>query len=247
MPLLILTALIQIGLIIHVVRTGRPPFWVFVILFVPGIGSIAYCIVELLPELSNSLAARRTMRGVRKTLDPGGGLRQRKLEHRLSGSVDAARHLAGELMDSGRYAEAIDHYQSALTGLYEHDPDLMLGLSQAQFGNGDAEACKQTLELLKEKNPDYRSSDGHLLYAKALEQYGDLPAAEKEYAAVSAYYSGAEARVRYAQLLEKLQKADAAWAEYADILASAELAPTHFKKAQKKWIAAAKSALARLR
>lgn len=247
MPLIKLTALVQIGLIIHVVRTGRPPFWVFVILFVPGIGSIAYCVVELLPGLSNSLAARRAMRGVRKTLDPGGDLRRRELEHRLSGSVDAARHLAGELMDSGRYAEAIDHYQSALTGLYVHDPDLMLGLSQAQFGNGDAEACKQTLELLKEKNPDYRSADGHLLYAKALEQYGDLPAAEKEYAAVSVYYSGAEARVRYAQLLEKLQKADAARAEYADILASAELAPRHFKKAQQKWVAAAKSALARLR
>ena len=88
MPLIILTALVQVGLIIHVVRTGRPPFWVFVILFVPGIGSIAYCIVELLPEISNSLTARRAMRGVRKTFDPGGDLRRRKLEHRLSGSVD---------------------------------------------------------------------------------------------------------------------------------------------------------------
>ena len=247
MPLIILTALIQVGLIIHVVRTGRPPFWVFVILFVPGIGSIAYCIVELLPEISNSLTARRAMRGVRKAFDPGGDLRRRKLEHRLSGSVDATRHLAGELMDSDRYAEAIDHYRSALTGLYEHDPDLMLGLSQAQFGNGDAEACKQTLELLKEKNPDYRSADGHLLYAKAIEQSGDLPAAEKEYAAVSAYYSGAEARVRYAQVLEKLQKTDAARVEYEDILASAELAPRHFRKAQQEWIAKAKSAVARLR
>ena len=246
MPLIILTALVQIGLIIHVVRTGRPPFWVFVILFVPGIGSVAYCIVELLPELSNNLVARRAMRGVRKTFNPGGTLRRRQLEHRLSGSVDAARHLAGELMDSRRYAEAIDHYRSALTGLYEHDPDLMLGLAQAQFDNGDAAACKQTLELLKEKNPVHRSADGHLLYAKALEQEGDLSAAEEEYAAVSVYYSGVEARVRYAQLLEKLQKTDAARTEYADILAAAELAPRHFRKAQKKWLAEAKTALARL-
>ena len=247
MPLIILTALVQIGLIIHVVRTGRPPFWIFVILFVPGIGSVAYCIVELLPELSNNLVARRAMRGVRKTFNPGGTLRRRQLEHRLSGSVDAARHLAGELMDSRRYAAAIDHYRSALTGLYEHDPDLMLGLAQAQFGNGDAAACKRTLELLKEKNADHRSADGHLLYAKALEQEGDLSAAEEEYAAVSVYYSGVEARVRYAQLLEKLQKTDAARTEYADILAATELAPRHFRKAQKKWLAETKTALARLR
>lgn len=247
MPFIVLTAIVQIGLIIHVVRTGRPSFWVFVILFVPGIGSVAYCIVELLPELSNNLMARRAMRGVKKTFNPGGELRRRQLEHRLSGSVDAARHLASELMDSGRYAEAVDHYRSALTGLYEHDPDLMLGLSKAQFGNGDAEACKRTLKLLNEKNPEHRSADGHLLYARALEQGGDLAAAEEEYAAVSVYYSGAEARVRYAQLLEKRQKTDAARAEYADILTSAELAPRHFRKAQKKWLAESKAALARLR
>jgi hypothetical protein len=246
MPLLVLTAIVQIALIIHVMRTGRATYWIFILLFVPGIGAAAYFIIELLPELSNNFAARRAMRSIRKTFDPGGELRRRELEHRLSGSVDATRRLAGELIEKGRYAEAVDHYRAALTGLYEHDPDLMLGLAQAEFRNGDATAAKATLESLREQNPDYRSADGHLLYAMALQECDELQEAEAEFAAVAAYYSGAEARIRYAKLLETIGKVDEARDEYTDILAAAELAPRHFKKAQKTWLAEARSALTRL-
>jgi hypothetical protein len=173
-------------------------------------------------------------------------LRQRELEHQLSGSVDAARHLAQELIENGRYADAIQHYQSILTGIYEHDPDLMLGLAQAEFANDDAESSKQTLELLKETNPDYRSPEGHLLYARALEACGDLDKAEEEYAAVANYYPGVEARVRYAQLLERTEKLELALQEYVDIVAAAEMAPSHFRKVQKQWIALAKTGVSKL-
>jgi hypothetical protein len=246
MPLLILTAIVQVALIVHVMRTGRATYWIFVLLFMPGIGAAAYFIVELLPELSNSFAARRAVRGVRKTLNPGGDLRRRELEHRLSGSVDATRHLADELIEQRRFSEAVDHYRAALTGLYEHDPDLMLGLAQAEFFNSNATACKETLENMREHNPDYRSPEGHLLYARALQECGELQTAEEEFAAVAAYYPGAEARVRYAQLLEQVGKVAEARNEYTDMLSAAELAPRHFKKAQKTWLGEARSSLARL-
>ncbi len=246
MPLLILTAIVQIALIAHAMRTGRATYWIFILLFMPGIGAAAYFIVELLPEISNGFAARRAMRGVRKSLNPGGELRRRELEHRLSGSVDATRRLAGELIEQGRFAEAVDHYRAALTGLYEYDPDLLLGLAQSEFFNGDATACRETLESLREHNPAYRSSDGHLLYARALQECAELQAAEEEFAAVAAYYSGAEARVRYAQLLEQVGKVAEARNEYTDILSAAELAPRYFKKAQRAWLVEARSALARL-
>lgn len=246
MPYLIITYAIQLALIVHVMKTGRPYYWVFLLIFMPGVGAAAYVIVELLPELSNSYAGRRAMRNVRKTLNPGADLRQRELEHKLSGSVDAARHLAAELMEKGRFAEAIEHYEKALTGIYEHDPDLMLGLAQAQFGHGQPEASRQTLDELRDHNPDYKSSEGHLLYARTLQDCGDMDRAEEEFAAVAAYYPGAEARVRYANHLERMGKPDAAKQEYTELLAAAELAPRHFRKAQKKWLVEAKNSLARL-
>lgn len=238
--------IVQIALIVHVLKTGRPAYWVFIILIAPGIGSLAYFIVEILPEVSGSARARRTVRSVRKTIDPGAGLRQRELEHRLSGSVDAARHLAGELIDGERYQEAIEHYESALTGIYEHDPDLLLGLATAQFGAGQFAEARQTLDRLMQHNPDFRSADGHLIYARSAEACGDDDKALEEYAAVAAYYAGAEAQFRYGLFLEKTGKKDEALEQFADIVSAAELAPRHYRKAQREWINEAKEGVRRL-
>src|SRR5207302_1935924 len=83
----------------------------------------------------------------------------------------------------------------ALTGLYEHDPNLMLGLAQAQFGKGEASAARATLDELIRHNPDFRSPTGHLLYARALEAEGNVPKALEEYAVLAPSYPGAEASV----------------------------------------------------
>ena len=237
---------VQIGMIVHVMKTGRPFYWAWILILAPGIGAIAYLIAEILPEMQNSHKSRRALRGIKKTLDPGAELRRRQFENRLSGSVDSARYLAEELIEKGRYGEAIAQYQTALTGIYETDPDLLLGLATAQYGDGSPSDAKSTLDKLKEHNPEYRSPEGHLLYAKALEDTDELDQAEEEYAALAGYYPGVEARVRYAQLLERLGKSEQARQEYASILASAELAPRHFRKAQKKWLAEAKSGASRV-
>ena len=246
MPLLILSVIVQIGLILHVVRTGRPMYWIFIILIAPGIGSLAYAIVELLPDLSNSGQGRRAMRGIRKTLDPGGDLRQRQREHKLSGSVDAARHLAGELLESGQYDEAIEHYEKSLTGLYEYDPDLLLGLATARFANDEFEKARDALDRLIEHNPEFRSQDGHLLYARSVAACGDEDKALDEYKAVTAYYAGAEARLQYGLFLEKLGDKAAALAAFQEIISTAELAPRHYRQAQGSWISQAKSGIQRL-
>ena len=246
MHLLGISVILQIALVVHVFKTGRAMQWVYIIVFLPVVGSAAYLIVEVLPELFGHRTTRSAIRGIRKTLDPNADIRQREKQHRLSGSVDAARHLAGELVASGRFEEAIRHYEESLKGLYEHDPDLLLGLAQAQFGHGEFDKVQATLDTLKAHNPDYRSQDGHLLYARSAEECGDLAKAEEEYKAVAAYYSGAEARIRYARLLEKTGKANDAMTVYQDVVAAAELAPRHFRKAQKAWIAEAREGIKRL-
>ena len=62
---------------------------------------------------------------------------------------------------------------------------------------------KLTLERLIESNPDFKSADGHLLYARSLENLALLDDAIKEYEILSRSYPGEEARVRYGLLLQK--------------------------------------------
>lgn len=246
MPILVLSVLVQIALIVHVVKTGRPTYWVFIILIAPGIGSLAYVIVELLPELTSSGRTRSAFRNVRKTLDPTAELRRRERELRLSGSVDATRHLASELIEAGQYQQAIEHYEKALTGIYEQDPDLLLGLATAQFANQQFSEARATLDRLIQHNPDFKSAEGHLIYARSVEACGDVDKALEEYKAVAAYYPGAEARLRYGLLLEKRGDKDAALHEFEEILTAAELAPRHYRKAQQAWIKEARSGISRL-
>ena len=117
----------------------------------------------------------------------------------------------------------------ALTGLYQHDPNLMLGLAQAQFGKGDASAARATLDELIASNPDFRSPAGHLLYARALEAEGNTAKALEEYSVVAPAYPGAEAAVRYAQLLQAQGRTAEAQKVARELLEQARIAPAHYR------------------
>jgi hypothetical protein len=49
MPIALVLVLLDILLVYHAAKTGRLQPWAFIILMVPGIGAVAYVVVELLP------------------------------------------------------------------------------------------------------------------------------------------------------------------------------------------------------
>ena len=232
----ILSIAIQALLIIHAIKTGRNQIWIWVIALLPVAGPVAYIAVEMLPELFGSRATRRTLRSVKKALDPGADLRRYETEMRLTGDVASRQRYAAELFRQGRHDEAIAAYRQVLTGLYEHDPNLMLGLAQAQFAQGDAPGARATLDELIRLNPDFKSPHGHLLYARALETEGNVAKAIEEYRVVSHTYPGAEAAVRFAQLLKAQGQDEESRKVARELLDEARIAPPHYRRAQKEWL-----------
>ena len=236
---LILSVAVQVGLIIHVIKTGRNQIWIWVLALLSLPGAIAYIAVEVIPDLFRSRTAQRTTRGLRKAMDPARDLRRYESEARIAGNVASRQRYAEELTRHQRYDDAIAQYREALSGLYEHDPNLMLGLAQAQFGKGDAPAARATLDELIQRNPDFRSPAGHLLYARALEAEGNVSKALEEYAALAPAYPGAEASVRYAQLLSAQGRRAEAQKLVRELLEQARIAPGHYRRAQRAWLDAA--------
>jgi hypothetical protein len=237
MPILfIVSIVIQALLIIHCIKTGRNTIWIWVIALLSYAGIVAYVAVELLPDLFGSRTARRAGREVKKMLDPTGDLRKYEQQARVGNNVANQQRYADELVRQGRYDDAIAEYKKALTGLYEHDPNLMLGIARAQFEKGDAVATRTTLDDLIRMNPDFRSHDGHLLYARALESEGNFAKALEEYKALAPGYPGAEASVRYAQLLKSQGKPDESRKIAREVLDQARIAPAHYRRAQKFWL-----------
>jgi hypothetical protein len=237
--LFFLSLIIQVLLIVHVIKTGRNQIWIWVLALLSMPGAIAYIAVEVLPDLFRSRTAQRTARGLKKAMDPTADLRRFENEARVTGNVATRQRYAEELSRQGQYDEAITQFREALTGLYEHDPNLMLGVARAQFGKGDATAARTTLDELIRLNPDFKSPEGHLLYARALESEGNVPKALEEYRVLAFSYPGAEAAVRYAQLLKSQGRAEEAQKVAHDLLEQARIAPAHYRRAQKTWLDAA--------
>jgi hypothetical protein len=239
----ILSIAVQAGLIVHVIKTGRNMVWIAALALVPLVGSIAYVVVEILPELTAGRAARRAQSGVRRMLDPDRDLRQASAEVEISGNVDARRRLAEELYERSQYDAAIDVYQGGLKGIFEHDPTLLLGLARAQFAKSDFAAARATLERLSLQNPDFKSPEAQLLYARTLEAQDALDEAERAYAHAAGLYPGAEARLRYGLLLKRRGNLPEAQQVLKDLLDGARLGPKHYRKAQAEWLERARREL----
>lgn len=242
-PLLLLSYAVQALLVVHCFKTGRNTMWIWVLVFLPGVGALAYVAVEILPQLFGSRGAARAARGVRRAIDPGQNLRRLEAEARRTGDVASNQRYAEELLRSGRGSAAVEVYRQALRGLYEHDPNLLLGLARAQFAGGEAAAARTTLDTLIAHNPGFKSPEGHLLYARALEVEGNHARALEEYAELSKYYAGAEATVRYAQLQARTGRKAEARRTLEGLLDHARLAPRHYQRAQAEWLSSARREL----
>lgn len=246
MSLLLISYVIQALLIVHCIRTGRNQLWIWVLAMLPVASIIAYVAAELVPDLLRSRTTQRTVKGVKKALDPEADLRRLAQQAEISGGVDASQRYAEELVRLGRPGDAIGVYQRILRGLYEHDPNLLLGLARAQSAAGRPADARATLDTLIQRNPDYRSPEGHLLYARSLEQEGNAARALDEYRVLSGYYPGAEATVRYARLLRAQERGAEARTALKALLDQAAVAPAHYRRTQEDWLKQAERELAAL-
>ena len=236
MPTFLLSLAVQVALVVHVIKTGRDQRWIFLIVFLPIVGALAYIVVELLPGYRANLTTRRALRRISRAVDPERDLRQHHLEYQRSQNVNSTHRLAEELSRAGRHDEAAELYRNALIGVFEHDPVLLLGLARVLFEVCDHRGAREQLDLLIGCNPDFKSSEGHLLYARSLESEGDIERARTEYETLAGYYPGMEARVRLALMEKAAGKIERARAMMGRIIEDAEIAPAHFRKAQKEWL-----------
>jgi hypothetical protein len=242
-PILLLSIALQIACCVHVVRSGRPLYWILILLMFSYIAVAIYVIAAVIPDMRHDPRARGGLRKVRRTLDPGRERRDAARRLDVADTPDNRRRLAEQHLQHGEYAEAAALYEGALRGLYRDDPDLMLGLARAQHGLGQPQQCRQTLEALIAANPAYRSHDGHLLYARALEDVGALDEALHEYESLAAGYPGEEGRVRHGLLLARLGRDDDARSAFEGALRHAAASPRHYQREQRDWIERARSEL----
>lgn len=243
MPFFILSVLIQVALIVHIIRTSRPTFWVWIVLMAPLIGSSVYLIVEVLPELLGTRSARKVENKIKDTIDPDRHLRASTNALHVADTIANKIKLANAMKEKGLLDGALEAINLSLTGIYTFDPSLLLSKAEILYMKGHYQATKDTLDTLIKENPDFKSPEGHLLYAKSLEGCGDLENAEKEYRVLNDYYAGPEPKCRLASLLK--QKGDLTEANqlFNEIVFAAQQHGKHYRNLHGEYLAIAKREL----
>ncbi|HEV2562679.1 MAG TPA: PLDc N-terminal domain-containing protein [Rhizomicrobium sp.] len=229
--------LMQFGFAAHVFRSGRSPLWLLPIIFVPVLGCIAYALFALVPDAAGSASARRFADDVVNMADPGRGYREKKREVEMVGSSQAKKALAEECIKRGLFQDAVELYQSAMSGpLGAEDMALLGGLARAKMLAGDGAGAEAAFEKLKAADPVAFNADAELDYARALALQGKNDEALRQYENVLPRYPGEEARCRYAVLLQKLGQHERAQRVFREIIASVKGAPSYYRSRQREWL-----------
>jgi hypothetical protein len=226
---------LQLLCLAHVIRTGRRCHWLFIIMALPLAGCLAYLLIEILPDLRHSRAARQAVRDVGAVIDPERGLREATQRLAEADTVENRAALAEECLRRGRPADAERLFQSCLIGVHATDHALMLGLARAQFALEDHAGACETLDRLRAAHPGLDCPDGHLLYARSKEQQGEVEQALIEYAALAEYHPGEEARCRLALLLQKTGRVAEARAMFEQVVRSVERASKLYYRSERDW------------
>lgn len=247
MPLLALLVIAcQVTCGLHVVRSGQERYWLYLIIALPGLGCLIYFLGIMLPDLLGSRRGRQTLNRLHDSIDPQRHLRALRDELEIRDTRDTRVNLADELLRMGQAEEAAQHYQAALRGIHSDAPDILLGLARARFALGDFTGCQASLDQLIAHNPDFRSADGHLLYARALEGQGNDLKAEEEYRALGSYSASPEANYRYALLLRRQGRQREAIELLQQIHTHARRSARHYRTLHKEWLDLSQRALLEL-
>lgn len=234
MPLIALvTIFCQILCGVHIMKTGQERYWLYLIIMLPGIGCAIYAVVVLMPELMGSYKGRQVVKGVQNKIAPTRNLKTLRNQLTLSDNVESRTNLADELVNLKQYAEAITHYKVALSGIHSENPEILLKLAFAEFAEGNYQDCQHTLDYLIKHNPDFRSPEGHLLYARTVEAIGNLTKAEEEYKVLVSYYAGPDARFFYAKFLQSQNRLDEAIEQLQQVQDYVRIAPKYYKNVHK--------------
>ncbi len=232
--------LAQLACLIHVFKTGRPYWWMWVIFGFPVIGLAAYIFLEVRPSLGKlnlqSLLWRLKSRTERIEI----------LRHNLEDSTTIRNRLAlsDELHEAGLFDRECEVLSEGLRGAFKDDATLLMRLSQAHLEAGRPVEAEQSLA----KAPHERSSEMQqqraLLAARVDAASGRHAAAEKIFRELAARKKSEAPRYYLGEFLWLTGRTDEGTAILRDILLQYRRGTPVWRFQERRWYYAAKKLLA---
>ena len=220
---------VQLALIVHVLRTGRPYWWIAILFFAPGIGGLAYLFIELLPGFHTpegfiqSITPRRwKISGLRKALEE-------------TETVQKRIQLAEALFEAGETQEAHDLAVDCLAGVFKNDPRTLVDVARFKLAlnqHAAALACLESVDTTADRRlavqVDILTGDALL----GLKRYAE---AELAYQKVNGRYIGEAPRAGLALVYENTRRSAEAITLWKDIRAKFRKGNPAWRRTERKW------------
>lgn len=228
--------------VIHCIRTGRTTNWIWLIIFLPFLGSLIYLFTEVL----TGREIQKVQSGMGGVFNPSGRIRKLENNLRFSDTFNNKVALADALLAAGQIQRATDLYESSLVGNFTENEYVLGQLVMAYFQLKRYEDLIATAKKIQ-KLPQFARSHAHVRYAMALDYTGNSGQAEAEFKTMKGRFANFEARYQYGCFLERKGRRDEARQVFTEMLGEVTHLSPPEKRNNRNWFALAKDELRKMK
>lgn len=232
----IILGVLQIAFIVHVVVTRRQWFWIFVLLFLPGLGVVLYLFIEVLPGMrrGRGINLQPALEAIKS---PETRIRERREALAETDTLANRVSLAQALRQAGRLDEAEATLEPLRVGIYNDDPALLTELADLAMRRGDPARARELLGGIDLKRSAAVRTRTLTLLAEAAEALNEPQVAEGRYREAMTGATTEEPRAKFAHFLYKQGRQDEAKAVLADLERTWKRGTNLYRRQEREWFA----------
>lgn len=231
---------LQIICVVHCLRKGTQTMWIWLIIFLPLVGCIAYIIMEMV----NRNNMQQMQSGMGNIIYPAAKIKKLEKQLEFSDTFNNRIMLADAYLYAGNTDKAIQIYETSLTGAFKENEHVLIQLVTAYY---QVQRYNDAIKVARKvyKSPAFHTH-GHVLYAMALDKIGEADLAEKEFNTMKGKYSYFEARYQYGLFLINKNRTSEAQKILNDIVNEFSYLSSFEKRSNRVWYNNAKQELKKI-
>jgi len=223
--------ILQLALVIHVYRTGRPYWWTFVLFSAPIVGGLAYFFIEISPELGTAGG-----HGFFYALKPRKWrIADLKADIEETDTVENRLALAEELTAGDLKQDAHDVAVECLRGVFKDDPYTLTAVARYKIEILQYDKALSLLERVNTQADRRLALQVGLLKGDSLLGLARFTEAEETYHAIDGKFIGEAPRYGLASIMEKTGRQQEAVSLWKDIRTKFRKASPAWRRTEKKW------------
>ena len=196
---------LQAYCIYHCFANKNQYYWIFIIFFVPLIGSILYLFMNVFQKQDID----KVQENITSVINPTKKIIDLEKKFKFSETFQNQTALADAYLEAGIHDKAVENYEASLNGTFQNDFYVISKLEEAYYLSSRFEKAIACAERISDY-PKFKKSRASFLYALALEKIGKVEQAETYLAKFDAPYSRYEERLELAKFHNRNAKSDRA-------------------------------------